>query len=212
MSRPQESTAVIESTDAAITRAGNAAYKMVSDAEALAHFIKFEAARHRYLAMRYGPPSRRWVFILGDVLAAVFLGRIAGGAWFLVALLLTVGGCLKMAHGVEVPDQIVAGLVRVESGCEWVDVGEIRGKWKRGADGEVSAFQLSPAALHDMHVTNLDRVHRSPVYAESLARLWLSRCFDRCGNWPDAIAFYNGGKNYRSKRCRDYSARVLSTN
>jgi hypothetical protein len=109
-----------------------------------------------------------------------------------------------------VPDPILRALVAVESGCDWRGIGNIKGQWSRGADGEVSPFQLGRDALSDMGVTNHARVHRDPVYAESLARLWLSRCFDRTGNWPDALSRYNAGSRYRTRAARDYSARILN--
>lgn len=110
----------------------------------------------------------------------------------------------------ETPDRIIAALVQVESGCEWRGIGNIKGTWARGADGEVSPFQLAPAALTDMGVTNHARVHRDPVYAESLARLWLSRCYAKHGNWPQALAAYNAGSRYRSRSARDYADRILN--
>lgn len=115
-----------------------------------------------------------------------------------------------VATAAETPDRIIAALVQVESGCEWRGIGNIKGTWARGADGEVSPFQLAPAALTDMGVTNHARVHRDPVYAESLARLWLSRCYAKHGNWPQALAAYNAGSRYRSRSARDYADRILS--
>jgi hypothetical protein len=127
----------------------------------------------------------------------------------LAAFLFTLLYC-RFCFAVEVPDSIIRGLVMVESGCEWRDTGDIRGKWSIGADAEVSPFQLSHAALSDMGVTNHARVHRDTVYAESLARLWLARCYAKAGNRPDAVARYNAGSRYRSRTARDYSARVLA--
>jgi hypothetical protein len=137
---------------------------------------------------------------------ATLLHRCWGGLALLTATtFLTIGLCAA-----EVPDRILAALVQVESGCEWRGIGDIKGKWARGDDGEVSPFQLAPAALTDMGVTNHARVHRDPVYAESLARLWLSRCYVKHGNWAQALAAYNGGTRYRSRRARDYSERILN--
>ena len=129
-----------------------------------------------------------------------------GGLVLIVATtFLTIGLC-----AVEVPDRIVAAIAAVETGTEWRNTGDVRGKWSRGADGEVSPFQLSPAALTDMGVTNHARVHRDVVYAESLARLWLVRCYAKAGNWPDAVARFNAGSRYRSRAARDYAERVLA--
>jgi hypothetical protein len=128
---------------------------------------------------------------------------------FLLAIALTLIVC-RFGLAVEVPDRIVAAIAAVETGTEWRSIGDVRGKWSRGADGEVSPFQLSPAVLTDMGVTNHARVHRDTVYAESLARLWLVRCYVKAGNWPDAVARYNAGNRYRSRTARDYSARVIA--
>jgi hypothetical protein len=117
---------------------------------------------------------------------------------------------LPLACAVEVPDSIIRGLVMVESGCEWRSVGDVRGKWSHGADGEVSPFQLAPAALSDMGVTNHARVHRDVVYAESLARLWLAKCYRKHGNWRDALGQWNAGSRFSSATGRNYADRVLN--
>ncbi len=117
----------------------------------------------------------------------------------------------RFGLAVEVPDRIVAALCQIESGCEWRGIGDIKGRWSVGADGEVSPFQLTQGAIADMGAAaHSARIHRDPVYAESLARLWLSRCYAKAGNWPAALAIYNGGRNYRSLAARDYSKRVLA--
>lgn len=138
-------------------------------------------------------------------------------ALFFLGMLVPIGAtvllCIALASpakAAETPDRIIAALVQVESGCEWRGIGNIKGTWARGADGEVSPFQLAPAALTDMGVTNHARVHRDPVYAESLARLWLSRCYAKHGNWPQALAAYNAGSRYRSRSARDYADRILN--
>jgi hypothetical protein len=133
--------------------------------------------------------------------------KIAGGlVLFIITAFFALGLC-----AVDVPDRIVAALVQVESGCEWRGMGEIRGTWLRGEAGEVSAFQLSPAALISMGAGDRStRIHRDPVLAESFARLWLSRCFDQAGTWEGALARYNAGSRHRSRTARDYAARVLN--
>lgn len=149
---------------------------------------------------------------LGRILAGIFhavWSRFPGHLSLLAAIALTFLVC-RFGMAVEVPDRILAGICAVETGTEWRGVGDVRGKWSRGADGEVSPFQISIAALTDMGVTNHARVHRDLVYAESLTRLWLSRCFERHGNWPDAVAAYNAGSRYRSRSARDYARRVIA--
>ena len=119
---------------------------------------------------------------------------------------LTLGLC-----AVEIPDAIIRALVHVESGAKWIDTGKIVGGWKRGNAGEISHFQLSSAAIHDMGATGKTaRIESCPVLAESLARLWLSRCYERAGNWPDALSRYNAGSRYRGRTARDYAARIIS--
>ncbi len=136
--------------------------------------------------------------------------HLAAMSAILVCFLVCFFGLAGKAKAEEVPDRIIAALVQVESGCEWRGIGDIKGKWARGDDGEVSPFQLAPAALTDMGVTNHARVHRDVVYAESLARLWLSRCYVKHGNWADALSAYNAGSRYRSRSARDYSVRILN--
>lgn len=174
----------------------------------IATVADFERAQSAYLATLKDDRGMP----IGRILAGIFhalWSRFPGHLSLIAAIALTFLVC-RFGLAVEVPDRIVAAIVQVESGCEWRGIGDVRGKWSRGADGEVSPFQISPAALSDMGVTNASRVHRDTVWAESLARLWLSRCFDRHGNWPEAVAAYNAGSRYRSRSARDYACRVIA--
>ena len=132
--------------------------------------------------------------------------------WGGIILIVAVAGLTAGLCAQEVPDAIIRGLVAVESGASWKSAGEIDGKWKRGAIGEVSNFQLSPAVLSDLKLSPSQRarVATSPIYAESIARLWLSRCFAKHGNWRDALSRYNAGSRWRSAKARDYADRILS--
>ena len=168
----------------------------------------FERARAAYLATRKDSRAMPAARLLANLLRALW-SRFPGHLSLLCAIALTFAVC-RFGLAVEVPDRIVAAIAAVETGTEWRNTGDVRGKWSRGADGEVSPFQLSPAALTDMGVTNHARVHRDVVYAESLARLWLVRCYAKAGNWPDAVARFNAGNRYRSRTARDYSTRVLA--
>ena len=170
-----------------------------------AALARYEKARNAYLAALFVRPT--WSAVIGQWLHGARY-HLRALAMFALTVLL----CLMMARcsAVDVPDRIVAAIAAVETGTRWHSIGDVRGKWSRGADGEVSPFQLSPSALTDMGVTNHTRVHRDTVYAESLARLWLVRCYVKAGNWPDAVARYNAGTRYRSRTARDYSARVIA--
>lgn len=159
---------------------------------------KFNAASSAYLRHLTRSPLSRLAWTVWDRCWGPILLLVATAAF-------TIGLCAA-----EVPDRLLVGICAVESGTEWRGVGDVRGKWTRGADGEASPFQLSLAALSDMGVTNINRVHRDTVYAESLTRLWLSRLYRKHGNWPDSLAAYNAGSRYRSKTAREYASRVLN--
>ena len=126
----------------------------------------------------------------------------------LLALLL-----IGHAHGAEPQiDSILSAIVAVETGCVRTGTGEVSGKWSIGEAGEVSPFQLHPRVLQDLGVAHKSgRIHRNPVYAESIARLWLGRLHHRFGNWPDAVAAWNGGAyGMRGRSAQDYSVRVMA--
>lgn len=142
---------------------------------------------------------------------ALFLANIWSKIWGGVALLVATSSLALGLCAVEIPDAIIRALVHVESGARWVDTGDIVGGWKRGNAGEISHFQLSGAAIHDMGAAKkTSRIASDPVLAESLARLWLSRCYERAGNWPDALSRYNAGSRYRERAARDYAARIIA--
>ena len=140
------------------------------------------------------------------------LGRLAAlwrKIWGGVVLIIATSSLCAGLCAVEVPDQIIRGLVAVESGAEWIDTGEIKGRWHRGASGEVSHFQMSIAVLKDMRAP-ISRVERDTVLAESYARLWLSKCREKSGSWSEALARYNCGSRYKSAKAKDYAVRVLA--
>lgn len=149
---------------------------------------------------------------------AVFFANVWSKFWHIIFFVCSVGLTLALclaatpkANGVEVPDAIIRALVMVESGATWKNTGDISGNWARGKAGEISHFQLSRSVIADMGATpKARRIAADPVLAESFARLWLSRCYDLAGNWPEAVARYNAGSRYRSRVARDYSARVIA--
>ncbi len=130
----------------------------------------------------------------------------------LSAIVLALAVCLlARCHAVEVPDGIIRGIVAVETGAEWHDIGDITGTWAVGDDGEISHFQLSPIALRQMKVTDKAiRIACEPILAESYARLFLVICYQKRGNWSDAVATYHRWNGYRSAEAKDYAKRVLA--
>ncbi len=135
---------------------------------------------------------RRWFPYLGDTAAyvAVFLGFI----------LATFVGCAAVASASEVPSWVLRGIAAVETGTEWRGMGDVRGKWSRGAIGEVGPWQLSPAVLRDLKAYDRrHRVHACPVLAESLTRAWLLHLHGVTGTWGGAVAAYHAGLGRRSE-------------
>lgn len=140
-----------------------------------------------------------------------FWNRCAGPIVLLVCVIITTALCLCAVRAQEVPDGIIRGLVAVESGAEWRGIGDINGNWKRGKAGEISHFQLSSSALKEMGAAQkAARICACPILAESYARKWLSLCYEKRGNWRDALASYNAGSGYRSARAQDYASRILN--
>ena len=128
----------------------------------------------------------------------------------LCAILLAFLFC-RFGLAVEVPDGIIRGIVAVETGAKWHDIGNITGGWTKGAAGEISHFQLSDDALREMKVADkADRIRRCPILAESYARAFLVICYEKRGNWRDAVATYHRWSRYRSAGARDYAERVLN--
>ena len=178
---------------------------------------EFERSRARYLAtLRDHPDTRtsralRWIYGLAV--------RLFCRLTFLLCIGLTLLGCLAMAHSAEgesrdriTIESALSAIVQVESGCTRLGMGSISGRWGIGQDGEVSPFQIHISVLRDLGVEGKrDRIHRDIVYAESIARLILTRYYNRFGNWPETFAAWNGGANgYQRRVARDYSRRVMN--
>ena len=109
-------------------------------------------------------------------------------------------------------DHFLSALAQVETGVTRTGIGEIHGRWSLGKDGEVSCFQISPAVLSDLGISrHSSRIHRDPVYAESIARLWLARIMGGNGDWHVAAATWNAGRRGRqSRQAQDYADRVVN--
>jgi hypothetical protein len=144
-------------------------------------------------------------------LGELCFGRRWWKLWLMTALLLaTVGGCMRLAHGQDVPAWVLRGIAAVETGTDWRDMGDVRGSFGRGAIGEVGPWQLSPSVLRDLRAYDRRyRVHADVVLAESLTRAWLLRLHAVTGTWPSAIAAYHAGLgNRRRSYATDYAQRV----
>lgn len=129
------------------------------------------------------------------------------------ALLLLLALKVSHAQAQEISiDHFLSALASVETGVTRTGIGEIHGKWSIGKDGEVSCFQISPAVLHDLGLSGqASRIHRDPVYAESVARLWLSRIMGSNGDWHLAAATWNAGpRGRKSRQATDYADRVVN--
>ena len=109
-------------------------------------------------------------------------------------------------------DHYIAAIAGVETGVRYMGVGDIRGKWSVGQDGEVSPWQLSPAVLADLNVKNKSRrIHSDPVLAESIVRQWLARLHSRYGRWEDVLGAYHRGHGARrGGAAADYADRVIN--
>lgn len=110
-------------------------------------------------------------------------------------------------------DRIVAAVAMVESGAVWRDTGDIRGGWSTGRDNEKSHWQLTPAVLSDLGLSarQIRQVAASPVYAESVFRLWYSRLLLRTGSHYEALCAFHRGLGGRHRRdAQDYATRVLN--
>lgn len=172
----------------------------------------FEKSRAAYLAtLKDSPPTLTDRAIRLVYRASVALwSRFPGHLSLLCAIGLTFLVC-RFAVSVEVPDGIIRGIVMVESGATWHDIGKISGKWKRGDAGEISHFQLSADALRQMKVSDkAERIASCSVLAESYARKFLVICYEKRGNWRDAVATYHRWSRYRSAGAREYAERVLN--
>lgn len=100
----------------------------------------------------------------------------------------------------DVPAWVLRGIAAVETGTDWRDMGDVRGKWSRGAIGEVGPWQLSPDVLRDLKAYDRRfRIHSCPVLAESLTRAWLLHLYARTGSWQEACAAFHAGLGRRSE-------------
>lgn len=140
-----------------------------------------------------------------------FLLRHAGPLSLICAVVVTFVMCVA-ATASEVPDRIVAAVAMVETGATWRDTGDIKGAWKHGDAGEISHWQITGAVLSDLGLSHkAAKIASSPVYAESVFRLWYSRLLLRTGSHAAALAAYHRGLGGRHRKdARAYAERVLN--
>ena len=136
----------------------------------------------------------------------------------LIRCMTSLSGCLIAAtssedvHCVPIPEWVISGIAAVETRSIYRDGNLVRYHDRRGgADGEVGPWQLAPAALQDLGVFHLrSRIRNEPVLAESMARAWLLRCYQRAGDWSSAVAIYHTGQRGDRQRGNAYAARVFA--
>ena len=109
-------------------------------------------------------------------------------------------------------EHALRAIAEIESGCVVEASGKVTGRWTIGQDGELSMFQIHPSVLRQLGIWNkADKIHKDPVYASSIARLWLGLLLRKYGNYHDSLAAWNGGHGCRgSKAAQDYAARALA--
>lgn len=151
--------------------------------------------------------TRHWLAILGER----FL--ILSGMGFWLLLVLIAFGALSANHASgqdTVPDWVVRGIAAVETGVHWRDTGDLDGAWARSSTNDVSPWGISPAVLADLRLSaHADRLHRDPVYAESITRRWLLHLHSITGSWLQTCAAWRAGLRGRHRAwARDYAERA----
>jgi hypothetical protein len=119
----------------------------------------------------------------------------------LIACILLTSGCLRLAIGDDtVPTWAIRGIAAQETGTHYVDMGDIRGPYARSSNGAVSPWHISLDVLADLGLSaKASRIHRDPVYAESVARLWLTHLYSVTGDWSQAVAAWRAGLRNRHR-------------
>lgn len=133
---------------------------------------------------------------------------ILSGMGFWLLLVLIAFGSLARAE--EVPAWVLRGIAAVETGVHWRDTGDLDGTWSRSSTNDVSPWGISPAVLADLNLTaKAERIHRDPVFAESVARVWLLRLYRITGDWSQVCAAWRAGPGNRHRPwARDYAERA----
>lgn len=153
--------------------------------------------------------SRHWLLIAGER----FLILSGMGFWLLLVLIAFGGRAsgqdVPLSSG-DVPSWVLRGIAAVETGVHWHDTGHLDGTWARSSTDDVSPWGISPAVLKDLRLSaHADRLHRDPVFAESIARRWLLHLHGVTGCWLQTCAAWRAGLRGRHRAwARDYAERA----
>lgn len=132
---------------------------------------------------------------------------------FLLALALAFAFCRGCLAAADVPDWVLRGIASQETGVHWTDTGVLSAsEWPKSSTGAVGPWHISPAALKDLKRTHLaERIHREPVLAESVARLWLLHLYKTTGCWRETCAAWRAGLRNRHRAwAREYAERAFN--
>lgn len=158
--------------------------------------------------------SRGSLAALGHGLSAIGSALVALAIEHLLPLLFisTIGWFSVGLYASEVPDWVVRGIAAVETEVHWHDTGKITGTWTSNTTGDVGPWHISPAVLKDLKRSHLaERIHREPVLAESIARLWMLHLYKVTGDWHQVCAAWRLGLGRRHEpKARRYAERAFN--
>jgi len=147
---------------------------------------------------------RHWLLIAGER----FLILSGMGFWLLLVLI-AFGGTARGQD--QVPDWVLRGIAAVETGVHWRDTGDLDGAtWPKSTTGAVGPWHISLSVLSDLKLSaHAERIHRDPVFAESITRMWLLRLYAVTGDWSEVCAAWRAGLRNRHRAwARDYAQRA----
>lgn len=116
------------------------------------------------------------------------------------------------ACAADVPDWVMRGIASQETAVHWRDTGEIDGTWSKSTSGAVGPWHIGLDVLADLGLlAHASRLHRDPVYAESITRLWLTHLHDVTGDWLQVCAAWRAGLRNRHRAwARAYADRAFN--
>lgn len=112
---------------------------------------------------------------------------------------------MSIMYGVEVPDYVMVGILKVESRSYYRENGTIKYvDMTRGKDGELGCFQMKKIAFNQIKRKGEQfwMIEQDKVLAEDCARRYLVWLYKNSGkqDWMLTIQRYNAGPNGRSRR------------